>query len=73
MYIALQINENKVDFFLEYLNSLKDGIIESMEIKKKENHSFMVDSVEEVRERVNRAEKNANYIAHHDFWEEMDK
>ncbi|HHD81787.1 MAG TPA: hypothetical protein ENK82_02415 [Campylobacterales bacterium] len=32
MNIQLQINESKAEFFLEYLNSLKDGIVEKIEI-----------------------------------------
>lgn len=69
MHIELQINENRVEFFLEYLNSLKDGIIEKMEIKKQP--SFMLSSVDEVKKRVELAEKNANYTEHDDFWQEM--
>jgi len=71
MKIELQINENRADFFLEYLNSLKDGIIEKMEIKSSSKSSFVVDSIEEVRKRVESAEKNANYTAHSKFWQEM--
>jgi len=69
MHIELQINESRVEFFLEYLNSLKDGIIEKMEIKQKPN--FMIDNVDEVKKRVELAEKNANYIEHEAFWKEM--
>ena len=69
MHIELQINESRVEFFLEYLNSLKDGIIEKMEIKQKPN--FMIDNVDEVKKRVELAERNANYIEHDVFWKEM--
>ena len=69
MHIELQINENRVEFFLEYLNSLKDGIIEKIEIKKQP--SFMLSSVDEVKKRVELAEKNANYTEHDVFWQEM--
>lgn len=55
MHIELHINENRVEFFLEYLNSLKDGIIEKIEIKQKP--SFMLSSVDEVKKRVELAEK----------------
>jgi len=34
MQIQLQINENKIDFFLEYLNSLKDRTIEKERFKE---------------------------------------
>ena len=69
MHIELQINENRVEFFLEYLNSLKDGIIEKMEIRQ--NPSFMIDNVDEIKKRVASAEKNANYTEHDAFWQEM--
>ena len=71
MQIELQINENRADFFLEYLDSLKDGIIEKMEIKSNSKSSFVVDNIEEVRKRVESAEKNAKYTAHSKFWQEM--
>ena len=70
MHIELQINENKVAFFLEYLNSLKEGIVEKMEIKTEPN--FMVSSVSEVQQRVKSAQKNANYTMHDEFWNEME-
>ena len=70
MHIELQINENKVAFFLEYLNSLKEGIVEKMEIKTEPN--FMVSSVSEVQQRVKSAQENANYIMHDEFWNEME-
>ena len=70
MHIELQINENKVAFFLEYLNSLKEGIVEKMEIKTEP--SFMVSSVNEVQQRVKSAQENANYTMHDEFWNEME-
>ena len=69
MHIELQINDNRVEFFLEYLNSLKEGIIEKIEIKQEP--SFMLNSVDEVRKRVELAEENANYTDHDSFWQEM--
>jgi len=71
MHIELQINDEKADFFLEYLNSFKNGIIENITIKKKEKHSFLVSSIEEVKERVDNAQKRGNYTPHKEFWEEM--
>jgi len=71
MQIQLQINENKIDFFLEYLNSLKDGIIEKIEIQKESSQSFMVDNMDEVKRRIESAESSANYSSHDEFWKEM--
>lgn len=71
MYIELKINDGRVDFFLEYLHSLKEGIIEKIEIKQDTKPSFVVSSIEEVRKRIEKAEKNGNYTPHDIFWDEM--
>jgi len=70
MHIQLDINEKNADFFLQYLDSLKEGIIKNMVITD-DSRSFMVSSVEEVRKRLASAEKNADYKEHDDFWKEM--
>ncbi len=36
MYVELKINDNKIDFFMEYLQSFKEGIIEHIQIKENE-------------------------------------
>ncbi len=71
MQIQLDINEKNADFFLQYLNSLKDGIIEKMVIKDDVSKSFMVSSKDEVSQRLENAEKNADYEEHDIFWKEM--
>jgi len=70
MQIQLDINEKNADFFLQYLDSLKEGIIKKMVITD-DSKSFMVSSVEEVRKRIDNAEKNAEYEEHDAFWKEM--
>ena len=70
MHIQLDISEHSADFFLQYLDSLKEGIIKNMVISD-DSKSFMVGSVEEVRKRLASAEKNADYKEHDDFWEEI--
>jgi len=70
MHIQLDINEKNADFFLQYLDSLKEGIIKNMVITD-DSRSFMVGSVEEVRKRLADAEKNADYKEHDGFWKEM--
>jgi len=70
MHIQLDINEKNADFFLQYLDSLKEGIIKNMVITD-DSRSFMVSSVEEVGKRLADAEKNADYKEHDDFWKEM--
>ncbi len=67
MRIELQISEEKEAFFLEYLESLKEGIVEKIEIKES-RFDFFVDSKEEVKNRIMFAEENANYTDHDLFW-----
>jgi len=71
LQIQLDINERNADFFLQYLNSLKDGIIEKMVIKDDVSKSFMVSSKDEILQRLENAEKNADYEEHDAFWKEM--
>jgi len=71
MQIQLDISERSADFFLQYLDSLKEGIVKKMVITDDGSRSFMVGSVEEVRKRIDRAEKNAEYEEHDAFWKEM--
>ncbi len=71
MQIQLEINEQKVDFFLEYLRSLREGIIEKMVINDDARKSFMVSNIDDIQSRVKNAEKNADYQEHEAFWKEM--
>ena len=71
MQIQLEINEQKADFFLEYLRSLKEGIVEKMVIGDGLEKSFIVNSTDNIKSRVENAEKNADYQEHDLFWNEM--
>ena len=71
MQIQLSINENNADFFLQYLHSLKEGIIEKIVISDVPDTSFMVNSMEEVRHRLDHAEKRGDYISHDNLWREL--
>jgi len=73
MYIELKINDAKIDFFLEYLKSFKDGIIESIEIKEEQSPGFVASSIDEVKRRIKKAEDNADYLNEEEFEKEMDK
>ena len=71
MQIQIDINEKNAEFFLQYLNSFKDGIIEKIEIKGDDTQSFIVSSKDEVLKRLESAQKNADYKEHDAFWKEM--
>jgi len=71
VHIQLEINEKNADFFLQYLNSLKEGIIEKIIISDEASKSFIVDSIDEIHKRIESAEKNADYQEHDLFWKEM--
>lgn len=62
-----------MDFFLEYLQSFKDGIIESIDIKEEQSPSFVLSSIDEVKKRIKKAEDNADYLSEEEFEKEMDK
>jgi len=72
MNIQLQINESKAEFFLEYLNSLKDGIVEKIEISNEPKYSFIISNKNEVKKRITKAEQRADYQEHDDFWQSLD-
>ena len=71
MQIQLEINEKNADFFLEYLNSLKEGIVEKMVITDNVSNGIVVNDINEVHKRIAHAEANAEYIEHDAFWNEM--
>jgi len=71
MHIQLEINEKKADIFLQYLSSLREGIIEKMTIVDHTPKSFVVSSMDEVHKRIENAEKNADFQEHDLFWKEM--
>ncbi len=73
MYIELKINDAKMDFFLEYLQSFKEGIIEHIDIKAEQSPDFVVKSIDEVNGRIKKAEDNADYLSEDEFEKEMDK
>ena len=70
MVVRLQINENKAKFFLEYLASLKEGIVEKIDIQK-EPLFEAVTSKKEVVRRIAQAEHNATFCSHEEFWRDM--
>ncbi len=69
MQIEIEVDDAKAAFFLEYLHSLKEGIIENIVIKEKP--AFLVSDVKEVVKRVTDAEKRAAFSSHEDFWAEV--
>ncbi len=72
MQIQIEISENNADFFLQYLNKLRDGIIEKIVISEEDkSSSFRVQSKEEVSRRIQSAEERGEYVAHDLFWKEM--
>lgn len=35
MYIELKIEDSKVNFFLEFLNAIKDGVVQKIDIRER--------------------------------------
>jgi hypothetical protein len=82
--VELQINDSNLHTFKTLIDSLKEGIVESFEIKKNQEYndensypqSVVVKSVEEVRQRVYEAEKrieNGEYLDEEEYELQMDK
>lgn len=71
MQIQLSVNENNADFFLQYLNAFKEGIIEDIVISDASDTRFMVNNLEEVHHRLDQAEQRGAYMSHDDLWREF--
>jgi hypothetical protein len=69
--IRLNVDDSVYSQFLSFVNQFNTNELTLVEDTKKE--SFIVSSEEEVRNRVQKAEANADYIAHDTFWSDIDK
>ena len=71
MLIQLTVNEAEFPAFKNIIDHLKNGMIQSVSVLDPAEASFMVSSVEGVRERVQQAESRGAYTDHDTFWNEM--
>jgi hypothetical protein len=69
--LKLEINESIYSQVLAFLDQFRGDEISIVEDEKQEN--FLVSSVDEVRERILKAEQNGQYISADTFWTEIDK
>ena len=68
MLVQLTVNEAEFPAFKNIIEHLKSGMIESVSVLDPSEATFMVSSVETVRERVGKAEERGAYLDHDTFW-----
>ena len=70
MLVQLNVNDNELPAFMNIIEHLKSGIVESVSIYNPDEESFVVSSADAVRERVAAAEKRGSYVDHETFWKD---
>ncbi len=71
MLIQLTINDNELPSFMNIIEHLKSGMVESISILDLDETSFVVSSADALRERVASAEQRGRYTDHDTFWEKI--
>lgn len=71
MLVQLNVNDSELPAFMNILNHLKSGIIESVSLYRPDENSFIVSSADAVRERVAAAEERGSYLDHETFWKDI--
>lgn len=69
MLIQLTVNDAEFPEFKSIPEHLKSGMIESVSVLEPVEDSFVVSSVDVVRERVAKAEERGAYLEHDTFWD----
>lgn len=70
MLVQLNVNDNELPAFMNIIEHLKSGIVESVSIYSPDEESFVVSSSDAVRERVAAAEERGSYVDHETFWKD---
>ena len=68
MLVQLTVNDKELPSFINIIEHLKSGMIESVSILDPAEASFVVSSADSVRERVATAEERGSYTDHDTFW-----
>ncbi len=69
MLVQLTINDVEFPAFKNIIEHLKHGMIEHVSVLDPGEASFVVSSVQVVRERVQQAEARGSYTDHDTFWD----
>jgi hypothetical protein len=69
MLVQLTVNDAEFPAFKNIIEHLKNGMVEHVSVLDSDNASFVVSSVQVVRERVQQAEARGAYTDHDTFWD----
>jgi hypothetical protein len=68
MLVQLDINDKELPSFMNIIEHLKSGMVESISVLDPAAASFVVSSADSVRERIAAAEERGSYTDHETFW-----
>jgi hypothetical protein len=68
MLVQLSINNAELPAFINIIEHLRSGMVDSVTVLDPAEATFVVSSLEMVRERVATAEKRGSYTDHETFW-----
>jgi hypothetical protein len=71
MLVQLTINDVEFPAFKNIIEHLKDGMVEHVSVLDPGEASFVVSSVQVVRERIQQAETRGYYTEHDTFWDSL--
>jgi len=71
MLVQMTINDGELSAFINIVEHLRSGMIDSVTILDPAEASFVVSSRDAVRERVTSAEKRGSYTDHEPFWRKI--
>jgi hypothetical protein len=71
MLVQLSINNTELPAFMNIIEHLRSGIVDSVTVLDPAEASFVVSTNDMVRERVEFAEKRGAYTDHDTFWKDI--
>jgi len=71
MLVQLSINDNELSAFMNIVEHLRSGMVQSLTVLDPAEATFVVGSSDVVRERVESAEARGAYTDHETFWKEI--
>lgn len=71
MLVQMTINDAELSGFMNIVEHLRSGIVESVTVLDPAEASFVASSRDAVRERVASAEKRGLYTDHETFWKNI--
>ena len=69
--MQLSINNAELPAFMNIIEHLRNGMVDSVTVLDPTEAAFLVSSREAVRERIEAAEKRGAYTDHDAFWQDI--